>query len=655
MTNRLASSTSPYLLQHADNPVHWRPWSPEAFEEARERGVPVLLSVGYAACHWCHVMAHESFEDEATAAYMNEHFVNVKVDREERPDVDAVYMAVTQALSGHGGWPMTCFLTPDGEPFYAGTYYPPSPRPGLPSFRQVLEAIDHAWREQGDEVRESAAGIVAQLAFKPLPQSTVDDEVLAGAVVSLLGHFDRVNAGFGGAPKFPPSMVLEFLLRHHERTGSVEALSMARTTCDAMANGGLYDQLAGGFARYSVDAAWVVPHFEKMLYDNALLLRAYTHLSRRDDNPRYRQVVRDTAEFLIRDLGTAEGGFAASLDADTDGVEGLTYVWTPAQLVQVLGLATGARAAALYGVTDEGTFEHGASTLRMLGSPDPEIAAKLLQARDRRPQPGRDDKVVTAWNGLAIAALAEAGAVFGEPRWVEAAVRAASLVLDVHLVDGRLLRTSRNGAAGTAAGVLEDYGCFADGLLALHQATGDVRWFTVACGLLDTALARFAGEEPGVYYDTADDAEALVQRPSDPSDNASPSGASALASALVTASVLGGPSTYRDAAEAALGRAGLLAAREPRFAGHWLSVAEALALGPVQVAVVGDASDLVSAAWTGVHGGGVVVAGAPDSAPLLADRPLVDGGAAAYVCRGYVCDRPVTSVAELTAALAVHR
>ncbi|MFD0206597.1 MULTISPECIES: thioredoxin domain-containing protein [Saccharothrix] len=655
MTNRLASSTSPYLLQHADNPVHWWPWSPEAFEEARERNVPVLLSVGYAACHWCHVMAHESFEDEATAAFMNEHFVNVKVDREERPDVDAVYMAVTQALSGHGGWPMTCFLTPGGEPFYAGTYYPPKPHPGLPSFRQVLEAIDHAWREQGDEVRESAAGIVAQLAFKPLPQSTVDADVLSGAVVSLLGHFDRANAGFGGAPKFPPSMVLEFLLRHHERTGSVEALSMVRATCDAMANGGLYDQLAGGFARYGVDAAWVVPHFEKMLYDNALLLRAYTHLSRRDDNPRYRQVVRETAEFLLRDLGTAEGGFAASLDADTLGVEGATYVWTPAQLVEVLGLATGARAAALYGVTDEGTFEHGTSTLRMLGEPDPEIAARLLEARDRRPQPGRDDKVVTAWNGLAIVALAEAGAVFGEPRWVEAAVRAASLVLDVHLVDGRLLRTSRNGAAGTAAGVLEDYGCFADGLLALHQATGDVKWFTVACGLLDTALARFAGEEPGVYYDTADDAEALVQRPSDPSDNASPSGASSLASALVTASVLGGPSTYREAAEAAVGRAGLLAAREPRFAGHWLSVAEALAFGPLQVAVVGDGPDLVRAAWTGVHGGGVVVAGEPDSAPLLADRPLVDGGAAAYVCRGYVCDRPVTSVADLTAALAVHR
>ncbi|RKT52564.1 thioredoxin domain-containing protein [Saccharothrix australiensis] len=655
MTNRLASSTSPYLLQHADNPVDWHPWSPEAFAEARERGVPVLLSVGYAACHWCHVMAHESFEEPTTAAYMNEHFVNVKVDREERPDVDAVYMAVTQALSGHGGWPMTCFLTPDGEPFYAGTYYPPEPRQGMPSFRQVLEAITHAWREQGDQVRESAASIVSQLAYQPLPQSTVDGDVLDGAVVSLLGHFDRANGGFGGAPKFPPSMVLEFLLRDHERTGSVEALSMARATCDAMASGGLYDQLGGGFARYSVDAEWVVPHFEKMLYDNALLLRVYAHLSRLDPAERYRRVVRETAEFLLRTLGTAEGGFAASLDADTDGVEGLTYVWTPAQLVDVLGVEEGARAAVLYGVTPEGTFEHGASTLRMLGEPDPELAAALLAARDRRPQPGRDDKVVTAWNGLAITALAEAGSAFGEPRWVAAAVRAAELLLSVHLVDGRLLRTSRNGVAGTAAGVLEDYGCLADGLLALHQATGEERWLTAACGLLDTALARFAGSEPGVYYDTADDAEALVQRPSDPADNASPSGSSALASALVTASVLGAPrqAEYRSAAEAAVTRAGLLAAREPRFAGHWLSVAEALALGPVQVAVVGAAPDLVSAAWRGVHGGGVVVAGEPGSAPLLADRPLVDGSPAAYVCRGYVCDRPVTTVDELAAAL--HR
>jgi len=653
MTNRLASAISPYLLQHADNPVDWHPWSPEAFAEARERDVPVLLSVGYAACHWCHVMAHESFEDEATAAYLDEHFVCVKVDREERPDVDAVYLAVTRALSGQGGWPMTCFLTPGGEPFYAGTYYPPVPAPGLPSFRQVLEAITRAWREQGDEVRASAAGIASRLAFEPLPVSTVDEDVLDGAVVSLLGHFDRANGGFGGAPKFPPSLVLEFLLRDHERTGSVEALSMVRATCDAMAAGGLHDQLAGGFARYGVDASWVVPHFEKMLYDNALLLRAYAHLSRLDPAERHRRVARGTAEFLLRSLGTAEGGFAASLDADTEGVEGLTYVWTPGQLTEVLGAADGARAAALHGVTEGGTFEHGASTLRMLGEPDPEIAARLLEARELRPQPARDDKVVTAWNGLAITALVEAGAALGEPRWVAAAVRAADLVLAVHLVDGRLLRASRDGVAGTAAGVLEDYGCFADGLLSLHQATGEQRWLTAACDLLDTALARFAGSAPGAYHDTADDAEALVQRPSDPADNATPSGASSLASALLTASVLGAPrrAEYRAAAEAALARAGLLAAREPRFAGHWLAVAEALALGPVQVAVVGGAPGLESAARRGVHGGGVVVAGEPGSAPLLADRPLVGGEPAAYVCRGYVCDRPVTTEQELAQAL----
>lgn len=399
MTNRLASATSPYLLQHADNPVHWWEWSPEAFAEARERDVPVLLSVGYAACHWCHVMAHESFEDAETAEYLNAHFVNVKVDREERPDVDAVYMSVTQALSGHGGWPMTCFLTPDGEPFYAGTYYPPTPRPGMPSFRQVLEAIEHAWREQGDEVRASAAGIVAQLAHTPLPEAAVDADVLDGAVVSLLGHLDRGNGGFGGAPKFPPSMALEFLLRDHERTGSVQALSMARLTCDAMASGGIYDQLGGGFARYSVDASWVVPHFEKMLYDNALLLRAYTHLARLvPDEPRYREVVEDTAGFLLRDLLTPEGGFAASLDADTGGVEGATYAWTPAQLVEVLGEEDGARAAALYGVTEEGTFEHGASTLRLLGGSDPALKAALLAARAEREQPGRDDKVAETRN-----------------------------------------------------------------------------------------------------------------------------------------------------------------------------------------------------------------------------------------------------------------
>jgi uncharacterized protein len=662
MSNRLAQSTSPYLLQHAENPVDWWPWTPEAFAEAERRNVPVLLSVGYAACHWCHVMAHESFEDEGTAALMNEHFVNIKVDREERPDVDAVYMTATQAMTGQGGWPMTCFLTPAGEPFHCGTYYPPSPRGGMPSFKQLLAAIVDAWQERTEEVRSAAGKLVASLAkhSAALPPSVVDKAALDGAVVSLLGDFDRHNGGFGTAPKFPPSMVLEFLTRHHERTGSVEALSIVEATADAMAGGGMYDQLAGGFARYSVDAAWVVPHFEKMLYDNALLLGVYTHLSRLTGSATYRRVATETAEFLIRDLGTPEGGFASALDADTEGVEGLTYVWKPSELEEILGAEDGAWAAELFAVTPEGTFEHGASTLQLVRSPEDldrfeRVRAALSAVRARRPQPGRDDKVVAAWNGLAIGALAQAGTVLAEPSWIAAARRAAGLLLDVHLVDGKLRRTSRDGVVGSSAGVLEDYGCVAEGLLALYQATGEARWLAASVELLDSALSRFVDPSaPGAFFDTAEDAETLVHRPSDPADNASPSGASSLASALLTASALVGHTragVYRDAAEQAVSRAGLLAARAPRFAGHWLGVAEALALGPVQVAIAGDSPSLLAVAVAKAHGGAVVLAGAPDSSPLLADRPLIDGQPAAYVCRGYVCDRPVTTAEELSASL----
>lgn len=664
MANRLAGATSPYLLQHADNPVDWWQWGEEAFAEARSRDVPVLLSVGYAACHWCHVMAHESFEDADVAQLMNARFVNIKVDREERPDVDAVYMAATQAMTGQGGWPMTCFLTPAGEPFHCGTYFPPAPRPGMPSFRQVLSAIDEAWTSGGAEVRGAGARVVAALAKQasPLQESTVDSEVLAGAATSLLGGFDRRNGGFGGAPKFPPSMVLEFLLRHHERTGSVEALSIVEATASAMAAGGIYDQLAGGFARYSVDARWVVPHFEKMLYDNALLLRIYTHLARLTGSARYRTVAAQTAEFMIERLRTPEGGFAASLDADTDGVEGLTYAWTPVQLAEVLGQQDGKWAADLLEVTGSGTFEHGTSTLQLLAEPDdPErwesVRSRLLAARDERPQPACDDKVITAWNGLAIAALAEAGVALGDETWVAAAVRAAELIVSTHLVDGRLRRASRDGVVGSAAGVLEDYGCLAEGLLVLHQATASPRWLTAAVELLDTALAHFASDEaPGAYHDTADDADALVWRPAEITDNASPAGASALAGALLLGSALAGHGTrYREAAELAVTRAGLLIARAPRFAGHWLGVAEALAHGPVQVAVVG-AGPLHAAAVQAAPGGSVVIAGEPDAPgiPLLGDRPLVDDAPAAYVCRGYVCDRPVTTVEDLVARLAVR-
>ncbi len=667
MSNRLKAATSPYLLQHAENPVDWWPWGEEALAEAKRRNVPILLSVGYAACHWCHVMAHESFEDEATATLMNANFVNIKVDREERPDIDSVYMAATQAMTGQGGWPMTCFLTPEGEPFHCGTYYPPSPRPGMPSFSQLLVAVAEAWGERPDELRSGARQIIAHLTEKsgPLPESVVDGAALDAAVATLRKEFDTGNGGFGGAPKFPPTMALNFLLRHRERTGS--DLAMVEHTAEAMALGGLNDQLAGGFARYSVDARWEVPHFEKMLYDNGLLLRFYAQFHGVTGHEYARRAVEETAEFLLRDLGTAEGGFAASLDADTDGVEGLTYVWTPAQLADVLGEEDGAWAAELFQVTERGNFEHGASTLR-LREPHPEdetryarVRRALLAARNERPQPARDDKVIAAWNGLAISALAKAGSRLDRPQWIEAAARAAAFLMDTHFVDGRLRRTSRDGVVGTTAGVLEDYACLAEGLLELHQSTGEPRWLADAVTLLDLALAHFGvPDSTGAYYDTADDAEVLVQRPSDPTDNASPSGASALANALLTASVLAGHDRvgrYREAAEQALARAGRLAAHAPRFAGHWLTVAEAAAAGPVQVAVVGpDAAsraDLLAAAVASLPDGAVVVSGTPDAegVPLLADRPLVDGAAAAYVCRGYVCERPVTTAGDLRSQL----
>jgi uncharacterized protein YyaL (SSP411 family) len=566
---------------------------------------------------------------------------------------------------------MTCFLTPDGEPFHCGTYYPPAPRAGMPAFRQLLAAVTKAWREDGARVRDAAGQVsarLAEMASATLSPAGVDAEALAAAVTALVGEFDERHAGFGGAPKFPPSMTLEFLLRHHERTDSASALRMVNATCERMARGGLYDQLAGGFARYSVDAAWIVPHFEKMLYDNAQLLRVYAHLARRTGSALARRIAQETAGFLLRDLRTQQGGFASALDADAEGVEGLTYAWTPDQLRAVLGADDGSWAAGTLSVTERGTFEHGSSTLQLLTDPDDparwdRVRAALLAARDRRPQPARDDKVVTAWNGLAITALAEAGAGLGRPEWVGAAAASAELLLGVHLIKGRLRRSSRDGVVGAAAGVLDDYACLAEGLLALHQATGESRWLATATELLDTALARFADPaSPGSYFDTADDAESLLHRPREITDGATPSGSSALAGALLTASVLATPeraARYAEASAEAVTSVGALAGRHPRFAGHWLAVAEAALCGPLQVAVVGAADDprraeLTRAARHAAPGGSVVLAGAPDEpgVPLLADRPLVSGGAGAYVCRGFVCERPVTTEPELAAALA---
>jgi uncharacterized protein YyaL (SSP411 family) len=691
MPNRLRDSVSPYLLQHADNPVDWWPWCDEAFAEAKRRDVPVLLSVGYAACHWCHVMAHESFEDAETAAYLNEHMVAIKVDREERPDIDAVYMTATQAMTGQGGWPMTCVLTPDGEPFFCGTYFPDRPRHGMPSFRQVLGALVDAWRTRREEIDRVGSEVVRQLrAAAPTASGTALGPAELDAAATLLRtQRDEHAGGFGTAPKFPPSMVLEFLLRQHARTGSEAVLAMVDETCEAMARGGMYDQLGGGFARYSVDRHWVVPHFEKMLYDNALLLRVYLHWWHATGSPLGRRIAEETADFLLRELRTEQGGFASALDADSldpsgRSTEGAFYVWTPDQLREVLGPADASWAAELLTVTAAGTFEDGASTLQLRSDPDDaerwaSVRQRLLAARDGRIRPGRDDKVVAAWNGLAVTALAEAGVGLERPDLVDAAWRAGELLVSVH-VDGAvaegadlvretgavgtqgsgvsrdpaiLWRTSRAGVRGAGAGVLDDYGCVAAGFLSLLGVTGDPIWLERAGVLLDRALDVF-GDDAGGFFDTASDAEALVLRPKDPSDNATPSGAAALADALVGYAAVAGSDRHREAAEHGLATAADLARQAPRFAGWTLTVAEAVVAGPEQIAVVGPDDDpgrgaLHRAALRRQSPGAVVVAGRPDVAavPLLAGRALVHGQSAAYVCRDFVCLRPETDPAAV--------
>ncbi|WP_306215053.1 thioredoxin domain-containing protein [Actinoplanes sp. RD1] len=718
MANRLASATSPYLLQHADNPVDWWPWSEAAFEEARRRDVPVLISVGYAACHWCHVMAHESFEDEAVARQINEGFVAIKVDREERPDVDAVYMTATQAMTGQGGWPMTVFAAPGGEPFFCGTYFPKA------TFSRLLTSVASAWREQREEVLKQGSAVVeavggAQLVTGPTAPFSAD--LLDTAALALAKEHDTTRGGFGGAPKFPPHMNLLFLLRHHQRTGSGDALEIVRHTAEQMARGGIYDQLGGGFARYAVDNTWTVPHFEKMLYDNALLLRVYTQLWRLTGDPLARRVADETAGFMLRDLATPAGGLASALDADTDGTEGLTYSWTPAQLAEALGEEDGAWAADLFGVTRKGTFEHGTSVLVLARDIDAaapelverwqEIRSRLFQVRTNRPQPARDDKIVAAWNGLAVTALAEhaslvsalssasptppsgtpasgaaspaaasssaagssvapapvssssapagsSGSPAGDAAVAaasrEAAVAVATVLAERHLVDGRLRRVSRDGVVGEPAGVLEDYGAVAEAFCAVHQLTGEGRWLTLAGQVLDVALEHF-GTGQGGFYDTADDAEQLVTRPADPTDNATPSGVAALTAGLVAYAALSGETRYREAADKALETVGPLMAGHPRFAGYSATVAEGALAGPYEIAIVTDDphDPLIATAQRHAPPGTVIVAGRPDQpgVPLLADRPLLDGKPTAYVCRGFVCDRPVTTPADLEARL----
>jgi len=676
MANRLKSATSPYLLQHADNPVDWWPWSDEAFAEARRRDVPVLLSVGYAACHWCHVMAHESFEDEETAKVINGSVVAIKVDREERPDIDAVYMAATQAMTGQGGWPMTVFMTPDGDPFLCGTYFPRA------RFVQVVTAVAGAWKQGNDRIRSESEQIRKTLADNAAAMSALGgrwddvdlDHVTAIAMDGLAASFDQVNGGFGRAPKFPPSMTLEYLLRFDQRTGGEPpALEMAQATCEAMARGGMYDQLGGGFARYSVDETWTVPHFEKMLYDNALLAGVYTHLWRRTGSLLARRVAEETCDFMLRELRTPEGGFAASLDADSDGREGTFYVWTPAQLREVLGEDDGEFAASAFGVTEEGTFEHGASVLQRRTQPQDQerfdrIRGVLLTAREERTRPARDDKVVAAWNGMAIGALAEAGVLFNRPDLLAAATEAADLLFSVHLRQpakdtpivgtARLLRTSKDGVAGPSAGLLEDYACVAAGLIRLSGMTGEASWAGVAGLLLDTVITAFADGNGG-FYDTSHDGERLIFRPGDPTDNATPSGTFAAADALLSYGALTGIERYRSMAADALAVLPAIAAKYPRAGGMGLAVTEALLSGPAEIAIVGPdddprTGDLLRAALHAAPPGAVLARGpgsAESAIPLLVGRPLVSGAPAAYVCEGFTCLAPVTTPAELREVL----
>jgi len=696
--NRLASALSPYLRQHADNPVDWWEWSDEAFAEARRRDVPVLLSVGYAACHWCHVMAHESFEDAETAAQMNDGFVCIKVDREERPDVDAVHMSALVALTRQGGWPMTVFLTPEGTPFHAGTYLPPVPVRGVPSFRQVLAAVTESWLERRDDVERQAASLVAYLragaeqeggAYATpvsLDGATVAPSAreLAGAVSVLVTERDNQNGGFGDAPKFPPSMTLEHLLRHHARTGDPVALATVRATAAAMASGGLYDQLGGGFARYSVDATWTVPHFEKMLYDNAQLVGVYARLWRATGDVWARRVALETAGFMTREM-LASGGFAASLDADTDGVEGRYYVWTPDQIAEALASTPdpddAAWVARTCGVTTAGTFDDGASVLRLhpeafTTAPPPGEEPELVDAdrgarwarirpvlravRARRTPPGRDEKIVTAWNGLAIGSFAEAGRILDAPHLVEVAEAVADHVVTLHLREGRLRRASLADRLAEAEGALEDYALLADGLLTLFAATGASRWFTTARSLVETALDLFVSGSR-VYDSAADvDGPALFVRAGDPTDNASPSGRSALAGVLVRLGAMTGDLGYRLAADATLAPYRALATGAPRFAGWGLAVAEALLDGPREVVIVGDddprdlaAGPLALAAWAAHAPGVVIVVGNPDGpVPALAGRVAIGGEPTAYVCRGASCSLPIMTPAELAANLA---
>jgi uncharacterized protein YyaL (SSP411 family) len=671
MTNRLAQETSPYLLQHRENPVDWYPWGPEALARAVEEDRPILLSVGYSACHWCHVMERESFEDDATAAYMNEHFVCIKVDREERPDVDAIYMEAVQSMTGHGGWPMTVFLDPDGVPFYGGTYFPPDESRGMPSFRMVMEAVVDAFERKREEIRERAAGTQARLgaigAIEPNPERPRPGQ-LEEAVTRLRAGADLERGGFGGAPKFPPASALELLLARGER-------EVVARTLDAMLSGGIYDQLGGGFSRYSVDANWLVPHFEKMLYDNALLARAYLHGWQVFGHERYRRVCEETLDWMLREMRGPEGGFYSALDADSEGEEGRFYVWTPAQIRDVLegtshddqncikfSIQEIENLMQFWGVSEAGNFE-GSNILHLPGgveTPEPERLAEarraLYEARAKRVWPGLDDKRLASWNALAIAALAEAGAVLGREDYLGAAGECADFVLE-QLTDhsGRLLRTYKGGDARLNA-YLEDHAFLLEALLTLYESTFEPRWFERARALADEILARFGDPERGGFFSTSADHEQLIARRKEIGDRPIPSGNSSAALGMLRLAALTGEREYEDQAKGVFALFAKTATEHPSSFAHLLRALDFHLAASREVALIGgDLTELAATVRSALRPH-LVLAGGPEGSeepPLLAGRSLVDGRPAAYVCENFSCQLPVASAAELSELLKI--
>ena len=677
MSNRLIDETSPYLLQHAHNPVDWFPWGREAFERAEAEDKVVLVSIGYAACHWCHVMERESFENEATARVMNDLLVCIKVDREERPDVDGIYMSAVQQLHGHGGWPLNVFLLPDGRPFYGGTYFPPADRGGMPSWTKVVAAVSEAYHNQRDAVLQNAnvlTGALRNASGAAMAEGEVTDAMLAQAGAGIVSLHDAEHGGFGGAPKFPQSMPMEFLLARNVRAFDADAQEAVETSLTAMHNGGIYDHLGGGFARYSTDRFWLVPHFEKMLYDNALLLSVYTQAFQTTGDPRYREVVEETAAYLLRDLSHPDGGFFSSQDADSEGVEGRFYVWTPQEIEAALGAEDARLFRRYYGVGVHPNFEgrhilhvrdSAAAAGRELGVDASELLGRLppmrralLERRAERVPPATDDKVLTAWNALALRALAEAAFALDQPGLRDAAERNAGFLLREMHRNGRLLRTWKNGKARLLA-YLEDYALLINGLLSLHTATFSHRWLHEAQVLTDEMLALFRDDAEGAFYDVGRDHEELIVRPRDPTDNATPSGSSAAAEALLRMAALSGSEPLAEHAQRLIRGIGPLAMRYPLGFGNWLRIIERSLAPSTEVVVTGDPSDertrallaplrrqLPSFTFVGLASGEP----APFPTPLLEGRAVTDAPTA-YVCHGYVCDLPARDAETLTAQL----